>query len=79
MLVKMLQIIERRFYILAVALARTAGAVPVIAVDPVKERRDKALKFGADYAFDPFEEGFEEKVKAVTNGGVNVAIDVTCH
>ncbi len=63
--------------LLAVALARTAGAVPVIAVDPVKERRDKALKYGADYAFDPFEEGFEEKVKAVTNGGVNVAIEVT--
>lgn len=63
--------------LLAVQFAHAAGAVPVIAVDPVAERREKALKFGADYALDPFEEGFEEKVKALTNGGVNVAIEVT--
>ena len=63
--------------LLAVGLAHAAGAVPVIAVDPVKERREKALRFGADYAFDPFEEDFAEKVKAVTNGGVNAAIEVT--
>ena len=63
--------------LLAVQLAHVAGAVPVIAVDPVKERREKALEFGADYAFDPFEDGFIEKVKAVTNGGVNTAIEVT--
>lgn len=63
--------------LLAVGLARVAGAVPVIAVDPVEERREKALKFGADYAFDPFEEDFVQKVKAVTNGGVNTAIEVT--
>lgn len=63
--------------LLAVSLANAAGAVPVIAVDPVKERREKALKLGADYAFDPFEDDFAEKVKAVTNGGVNAAIEVT--
>lgn len=63
--------------LLAVEFAHAAGAVPVIAVDPVKKRREKALKFGADYAFDPFEENFAEKVKAVTNGGVNAAIEVT--
>ena len=63
--------------LLAVSVAKAAGAVPVIAVDPVKKRREKALKFGADYAFDPFDENFAEKVKAVTNGGVNVAIEVT--
>ena len=63
--------------LLAVALARIAGAVPVIAVDPVKERREKALKIGADYVFDPFDEDFAEKVKSVTKSGVNVAIEVT--
>ena len=62
---------------LAVRLLRAAGAVPVIAVDPVKERRDEALSGGADYAFDPFEDGFVQKVKEVTNGGANVAIEVT--
>ena len=63
--------------LLAVSLARSAGAVPVIAVDPVKERREKALRLGADFAFDPFEEDFAQKVKEVTNGGVNTAIEVT--
>jgi len=62
---------------LGVKLAHVAGAVPIIAVDPVKERREEALKNGADYAFDPFEEGFADKVKEVTNGGANVCIEVT--
>ncbi len=61
----------------AVQLGRIAGAVPVIAVDPVKERREKALSLGADYAFDPTEPDFVEKVKAVTGKGVNAAIEVT--
>lgn len=63
--------------LLAVSLAHAAGAVPVIAVDPDKDRREKALKFGADYTFDPFDKDFVEKVKAVTINGVNVAIEVT--
>lgn len=63
--------------LMAVSLAHAAGAVPVIAVDPVEERREKALRFGADYALDPFEKDFAQKVKAVTNGGVNTAIEVT--
>lgn len=63
--------------LISVQLLRAAGAVPVIAVDPVKERREKALKFGADFALDPFEVGFTEKVKELTNGGAKVAIEVT--
>ena len=63
--------------LLAVGLARCAGALPVIAVDPVKERREKALRFGADFAFDPFDPDFAQKVKEVTGGGVNVAVEVT--
>ena len=63
--------------LMAVQFAHAAGAVPVIAVDPVEERRQKALKFGADYAFDPFDPGFVQKVKEVTAGGVNAAIEVT--
>ena len=61
----------------AVRFAKLAGAVPVIAVDPVKERREKALKYGADYALDPFAPDFAETVKSLTNGGVNTAIEVT--
>lgn len=63
--------------LMAVGLLKAAGAVPIVAVDPVAERRTKAIKFGADYAFDPFEEGFTEKVREVTGGGANVAIEVT--
>lgn len=61
----------------AVQYLKSAGAIPVIAVDPIAERREKALEMGADYALDPTEEGFCEKVKALTNGGVNVVIEVT--
>lgn len=63
--------------LLAVALAKQAGAVPVIAVDPVEERRNKALKMGADYALDPYAEDFAENVKMLTDGGANTAIEVT--
>ena len=61
----------------AVQLARIAGAVPVIAVDPVKERREKALSLGADYAFDPTDPDFVQNVKKITGKGVNTVIEVT--
>lgn len=56
---------------------RAAGAYPVIAVDPVKERRELAMSLGADFAFDPTDAGFVNNVKSVSNGGVNVCIEVT--
>lgn len=62
---------------LAVQFAHAAGAVPVIAADPNEERRNTALKFGADYAFDPLSPDFAENVKKVTGGGVNTAVEVT--
>jgi 2-desacetyl-2-hydroxyethyl bacteriochlorophyllide A dehydrogenase len=62
---------------LAVKLARAAGATPIVACDPVKERREEALKNGADYEFDPFEVDFAKKVRAVTDGGLKTAIEVT--
>lgn len=62
---------------LAVKELHAAGAVPIIAADPNPTRRELALKNGADYAFDPLCDDFAEKVKQVTSGGVNVAIEVT--
>lgn len=62
---------------IAVKLLRACGAVPIIAADPNPKRREIALKNGADYAFDPLREGFADKVKSLTDGGVNVAIEVT--
>lgn len=62
---------------LAVYFLKCAGSVPVIVADPIKEKREKALELGADYALDPFEEEFADKVKELTGGGANVAIEVT--
>ena len=63
--------------IVSVELLRAAGATPIIAVDPVAEKRELALKLGADYALDPFAEGFAERVHEITGGGVDVAIEIT--
>ena len=62
---------------IAVDLLKLSGCCPVIAVDPLKERRELALSRGADYAFDPYEKDFADKVKSVTDGGANAAIEVT--
>jgi len=58
---------------LGVKLARNAGAYPIIAAEPVESRRKMAIENGADYAFNPFDEDFAEKVKNSTGGGVNTA------
>ena len=63
--------------LIGVQLLRTAGAVPVIAVDPVERQRQRALRFGADWALDPSEEDFAQQVRALTGGGAKVAIEVT--
>jgi 2-desacetyl-2-hydroxyethyl bacteriochlorophyllide A dehydrogenase len=63
--------------LMAVQLARVAGACPVIAVDPVAERREKALELGADYALDPTDADFVKTVKSITGGGVNTVVEVT--
>ena len=64
--------------IFAILFCRLSGAHPVIAADPNPERRELALKLGADYAFDPSEPDFAEQVKAVTKGkGVCATVEVT--
>ena len=63
--------------LLAVKLLRIAGAVPIIAADPIPEKRQRALEAGADFALDPFAPDFASKVKKITDGGVKVAIEVT--
>lgn len=63
--------------ILAVQELKTAGGYPIIAVDPIEERRNSALKLGADFALNPRDKGFTDEVKKLTDGGVNVCIEVT--
>ena len=61
----------------AVKYARLSGAYPVIASDFSEERRKMAKNAGADIVLDPSEPDYTEKVKKLTNGGVNSAIEVT--
>ena len=64
--------------IFALQFLRVSGAYPLIAADPNPERRQLALTLGADYALDPTEAGFAQKVKELTDGkGVNATVEVT--
>ena len=64
----------------AVQIAKLAGACPVMACDFSPERRELALKLGADLVFDPREADFIEKVKAATGGkGPEAVVEVTGH
>ncbi|MFF9400481.1 MULTISPECIES: zinc-binding dehydrogenase [unclassified Streptomyces] len=57
----------------AVLGARAAGAYPVVAVDPVPEKRQLALQLGASHAFAP--DGAVEAIRELTSGGAEVAIE----
>lgn len=63
--------------VVALQLLKCAGAAPIIAVDPDPIKREKALKCGADFAFDPYDKDFCANVKELTNGGAKVGIEVT--
>ena len=64
--------------VFATQFLRLSGACPVIAADLSESRRALARRLGADYAFDPSEKDFVDKVKSVTKGkGVNACVEVT--
>ncbi len=57
--------------------ARIAGAEPIIAIDPVRLKRDTALSLGATHAIDPQAASPSEQVRALTEGrGVDYAFEV---
>lgn len=64
--------------LLAVQMARLSGAQKVFAVDLLENRRNLAISFGADDAFDPSQcdVGYEIK-KATDKKGVDVSIEVS--
>lgn len=56
--------------------ARLRGAGLIVAVDPVKERREMALRFGASIAIDPGAGDVVDSIKRLTEGrGADVAIE----
>ncbi len=64
--------------IFATQFLRNSGALPLIVTDFNPARRALALKLGADYALDPSDEDFIEKVKELTKGkGVRATVEVT--
>lgn len=62
---------------LAVQFAKAAGAYPVVAVDMNKDRREEALRNGADFAFDPSDPEYIQNVLKVCPDGFVTAIEVT--
>lgn len=62
----------------SVQFSRLNGAYPVIALDFNEERRQLALRLGADCAFDPHDPELVSKIKAVTGGkGISACVEVT--
>ena len=61
----------------AVKVARLVGAAPIVALDPLPEARERALRAGADVAIDPRLDDAVAQVRAVTGGvGLNAAFDI---
>ena len=63
---------------LAVAFSHLAGGLPVVGIDPVAFRRQKALEVGADATIDPRDGKLAEQVRDLTAGhGFDVVIEST--
>ena len=63
-----------------VGLSILQGAVikkanPIIAVDPVAEKRELALSLGATHAIDPFNEDLKGRIKEITGKGVHFSFE----
>jgi threonine dehydrogenase-like Zn-dependent dehydrogenase len=64
--------------LLAVQMARLNGAIQVLAVDPIGERRSLAKQVGADEAIDPSACDAGLAIKQATGGhGVDVALEIS--
>ncbi len=64
--------------LMAIAIARAAGASLIIASEPSTARRSLAVKMGADRAVDPFNEDLVEIVTHMTEGnGVDVVAEMS--
>ncbi len=56
-------------------MAKLAGAARLILSEPVKEKRELAMKLGADIVIDPARENLEHAIKNHTDRGVNITIE----
>lgn len=57
-------------------VAKVAGAVDVLATDPLAHRREAATRLGADLVLDPDDDAYTEQLRAFTGGvGVDVVFE----
>jgi 2-desacetyl-2-hydroxyethyl bacteriochlorophyllide A dehydrogenase len=63
--------------LLVTRLLGLAGAERVLAVDPVKKRRELALEMGAHEAFEPGEDLRERLLEATTGRGADLAVEAS--
>ena len=56
-------------------LARLSGAANIIAIEPIKEKREQALKLGADIALDPKADNITDALKKQGLEQVDVVIE----
>jgi Zn-dependent alcohol dehydrogenase len=60
----------------AVQAAELCGATTIIVVDPIDEKREMAIEFGATHVIDPSERDPVEKIRDLTDRGVDYAFDI---
>lgn len=64
--------------LIAVQIYKNAGACPLFAIDPNEKRRKLALQMGADYALNPNDAEFTQKIKELTlDKGVDAVTEVS--
>ena len=63
--------------LLVTQLLKLAGADRVLAVEPLRKRRELALEVGADQAFEPAEVQHERLLEATAGRGADVAVEVS--
>jgi len=63
--------------LLASRLSELSGAQPVVSLDLVAERREKALEFGASASFDPSADSTDAELVAIAPDGFDVVIEAT--
>ncbi len=59
-------------------LAKAAGATGLTLIEPIPGKRELALKLGADYVLDPFNQDIPEEARKITDGlGFDVSIEAS--
>jgi S-(hydroxymethyl)glutathione dehydrogenase / alcohol dehydrogenase len=57
--------------------AASAGAMPIIGIDPNCRRRELAIRFGASHVLDPNASDVLQEIRKIAPGGVDLAVEAT--